>query len=446
MKCVFLVLALCLAGASAGFCDTKGSSGWYCDGATTRKYCSCELDCDRRRMSAADNLEVDHAIAMNDRVNQEEADTSAFLDLLEKDDATTETRRRRVRSSRSFSSRRSYYSRFSRRSISCKWKCEKGAEFNCENGCATVRNNGGGACKSNDMVCGTAWAKATAGAAGTAAPTSQTCSAVFTATDVGGTKKKNDCILATAGVGDAAICPVGDTTFGMPSPYVPWKNVQSSAANVKARLEASALDAQWFRDVLFQRMYLPVDVKQLKDNVTHPLHANVAEIEANLVKVKAGLTTYFNSQKQNFISFSCMRNIPQCSMNKGSTPACESKCNAVSVSVKGFQKECEKMFNNTVDKTYTKLSFVGGKPNAAQDNQIFACRPLGYVEAGEYVVYERDCDGTNPDAEYPGLCIQFQNDHIKAELDAMSTGGSSANTPFLGLTAVFAAVAMFLSR
>lgn len=432
MKCVFLVLALCAAGASAGFCDTKGSSGWGCDGPTTRKYCSCELDCDRRRMSAEDNREVDHAIAMNAKVNQEEADTSAFLELLEKDDTTTETRRRLSYRSRSYIPFSRYYSRFSRRSISCKWKCEKGSEFNCENGCAEVQ--GAGSCKSADQVCGSALAS-----------TSQTCSQVFTATTVAGTKLKDDCIRATAGVNDAAICPVGGSTFSMPSPYVPWKDVSGSTANLKARLEASALDAQWFRDVLFQRMFLPVDTKQFKDNVTHPLHAHVAEVEANIATLRTGLTTYFDSQKENFISFSCMRNIPQCSADKGSTTACESRCNKVSLSVKGFQAKCEQMFNNTVDGTYTKLSFVGGKPNAAQDNQIFACRPLGYVKDGEYVVYERDCDGTNPDSEYPGLCIEFQNDNIKAKMDAMASGGS-ANTPFLGLTAVFAAVAMFLGR
>jgi hypothetical protein len=161
-------------------------------------------------------------------------------------------------------------------------------------------------------------------------------------------------------------------------------------------------------------MFLPIDLKAVK-NATHAKYAHRAEIESKLTTVRALLDTYFNAQRSKFISFSCMRNIPQCKgggSGKGDLTACQTRCKQVSAAVQGFEEECVKAFNTTSGSGSTGglLSFIGGKPDNATDptNQIFACRPLGQMKNGEYETYERDCMGDNPDAEYPGLCTAFQ--------------------------------------
>ena len=156
-------------------------------------------------------------------------------------------------------------------------------------------------------------------------------------------------------------------------------------------------------------MYLPIDDKPIKTNTTHPNYANRVEIEDKMTKVKALLDAHFKTQQSKFISFSCMRNIPQCKAGAGDVTACQSRCKEVSAAVESFEDTCMAAFNNNAT-ALGLLSFIGGKADDATDptNQIFACRPLGQMKNGEYETYERDCMGTNPDAEYPGLCTAFQ--------------------------------------
>jgi hypothetical protein len=282
------------------------------------------------------------------------------------------------------------------------------------------------------MVCGTSASGAWAADPG------MTCSTAFgLGTTVEESTKRTNCQKATNT--NNKVCPLSDVKWGFPIGYQPWKDKQSSAATIKALAEAAALDAQWFRDVLYQRMYLPVDIKKIKANASDPLHANRVEIENNLVEVKRQLDMYFETQLSKFISFSCMRNIPQCAgSGVGSLKSCQDRCLQVSDAVSGFEAACNTAFNNTVNGT--KLSFVGGKPSLESDNQIFACRPLGYMKNGQYITYERDCLGDNPTAEYPGLCSEFQNDEIRKR--QMARGNSALTAaPSAILVAMATAVA-----
>ena len=171
--------------------------------------------------------------------------------------------------------------------------------------------------------------------------------------------------------------------------------VFGSAVTTTALVEAAALDAQWFKDVLYSRMYLPLDLKSIKDNITHPLYPKRAAIESSLATVKASLDVTFTGQKMNFISFSCQRNMPQCTAfttggdtvcawegeggwpcGKGDTTSCISQCLKVSKTVKAFQTTCENMWNNTVSLNPLQNSFAdmgdgkGNVPTADGSNQV----------------------------------------------------------------------------
>ena len=59
---------------------------------------------------------------------------------------------------------------------------------------------------------------------------------------------------------------------------------------------------------------------------------------------------------------------------------------------------------------------------------MFLCQPLGYFDNdGEYITYTRDCDGKQgSNAEYPGLCTEFQFDSNAAVVyaDPCTEGGT----------------------
>merc|ERR1740133_611140 len=92
-------------------------------------------------------------------------------------------------------------------------------------------------------------------------------------------------------------------------------------------------------------------------------------------------TTEISKHKGVFQKFSCLRNVPQCNLDKPATSTCMSSCTAVTTSINQWIAQCE-----TTAKT-----------------KAIQCLPFGSV---------RDCDGTKAAeaGDFPRLCTAFQQE------------------------------------
>lgn len=218
-----------------------------------------------------------------------------------------------------------------------KWTCEKREEQLCTFGSPACVN---GRCKDESAACGVTWA----------ASLQQTCAQLITdPTDLAACQKH---------IGTGPVCPA--SVLG--NDYKSWMNKMKSGPQTNGMLRAAAMDIIWY----YRKLPTMVEIAANKTNVTVPAALLTTEISKNLAVWQ---------------KFSCMRNVPQCSMDRPATGGCESSCIAVTNAITAWSTAC----NATAEAVAKKIT----------------CKPLGYV---------RDCDGTKAAeaGDFPRLCSAFQ--------------------------------------
>jgi hypothetical protein len=229
------------------------------------------------------------------------------------------------------------------------WTCRSTAKEQCEFGNPPCMF---GKCKDLSESCGSKWALDV---------NQQTCESLFDGTE--DADLKSEC---TDVFDSGKVCPSEAIHVSMG--YTAWMNVMESKSITKNMLRAAALDTVWFYD-------------KLKSMMTVSEGATDATISAAQLLSTTDISKHFKK----FRDFSCHRNVPQCEGDDRATDMCSNTCDAVTNAINEWSTKC-----NT----------------AAQGDPLLQCSGLGY---------ERDCQDTMSASagEWPGLCIQFQNEPIR---------------------------------